>query len=81
MNSTAPNHKPQRKQLSDQLDRFEQILDGLSEGLNDAITDAARAGTTMAVKDAVIEILTNAELRGKNSSTNYVVILGWGRMV
>ena len=42
MNSTAPNHKPQRKQLSDQLDRFEQILDGLSEGLNDAITDAAR---------------------------------------
>ena len=65
MNSTVPNHKPQRKQLSEQLDRFERILDGLSEGLNDAITDAARAGTRMAVKDAVIEILTDTELRGK----------------
>ena len=65
MNSTTSNHRPQRKQLSDQLDRFEQILDGLSEGLNDAITDAARAGTRMAVKDAVIEILTDAELRSK----------------
>ena len=65
MNSTASNHRPQRKQLSDQLDRFEQILDGLSEGLNDAITDAAQAGTRMAVKDAVIKILTDAELRDK----------------
>lgn len=35
-----------RKLLSDQLDRFDLILDGLADGLNDAIADAAprRAG-------------------------------------
>ena len=43
--STAPvsNGKPQRKQLSEQLDRFDTMLDGLSEGLSAAIADAARA--------------------------------------
>ncbi|HEY2784518.1 MAG TPA: hypothetical protein VGJ05_06030 [Fimbriiglobus sp.] len=53
----------QRKQLSDQLDRFDQILDGLSEGLQGAITDAAREGTRTAVREAIREVLTDPTLR------------------
>jgi hypothetical protein len=63
------NTKP-RKQLADQLDRLDMqierhdaILDALSEGLNGAVADAARDGTRLAVKDAVIELLTDPQLR------------------
>jgi hypothetical protein len=60
--STATNGKP-RKQLSDQLDRLDGIIDALAEGLNGAVADAAREGTRLAVKDAIIEIMTNPDLR------------------
>jgi hypothetical protein len=63
---TATNGKP-RKQLSDQLDRLDGILDTLAEGLNGAVADAAREGTRLAVKDAIVEIMTNPELRALNS--------------
>ncbi len=68
MSVTLPNgisngRPQQRKQLSDQLDRFDTILDGLADGLNEAICDAAKEGTRAAVKDAIIEILTNPDLR------------------
>ena len=55
--------KPQRKQLSDQLDRLGGVIDALAEGLNGAVADAAREGTRLAVKDAIVEIMTNPELR------------------
>jgi hypothetical protein len=61
--TTATNGKPQRKQLSDQLDRLDGILDALAEGLPGAVTDACREGARAAVKDAIIEIVTNPELR------------------
>src|SRR5436305_4270712 len=57
------NGKPQRKQLSDQLDRLDGIIDCLADGLNQAVADAAREGTRLAVKDAIVEILTNPDLR------------------
>ena len=64
MSATATmNGKPQRKQLADQLDRLDSIIDALSEGLNGAVADAAREGTRQAVKDAIVEIMTNPELR------------------
>ncbi|MEI7686384.1 MAG: hypothetical protein WCL32_15300, partial [Planctomycetota bacterium] len=46
-------------------DRFDALLDGLAAGLNDAIADAVRDGTRLALKDAVIEILTDPTLRAK----------------
>ncbi|MEI7687961.1 MAG: hypothetical protein WCL32_23385, partial [Planctomycetota bacterium] len=46
-------------------DRFDALLDGLAAGLNDAIADAVRDGTRLALKDAVIEILTDPTLRTK----------------
>jgi len=57
------NGRPQRKQLSEQLDRLDSIIDALAEGLPAAVADAAREGTRAAVKDAIVEILTNPELR------------------
>jgi hypothetical protein len=62
-NGRPPSQPPHRKQLSDQLDRFDAILDGLAEGLNGAIADAAREGTRLAVKDAIVEILSNPDLK------------------
>lgn len=61
--ATATNGKPQRRQLADQLDRLDGIIDALAEGLNQAVADAAREGTRLAVKDAIIEIMSNPELR------------------
>ncbi|MFO0825899.1 MAG: hypothetical protein U0792_22735 [Gemmataceae bacterium] len=58
------NAKPtQRKQLSEQLDRLDTIIDALGEGLPGAVADACREGARLALKDALIEILTNPELR------------------
>jgi hypothetical protein len=57
------NGKPQRKQLADQLDRLDAILDALAEGLPGAVAEACRDGARLAVKDAIIEIVTNPELR------------------
>ncbi len=57
------NGKPQRKQLADQLDRLDGIIDALAEALPEAVSEAARDGTRAAVKDAILEILTNPELR------------------
>ena len=55
------NGKP-RRQLSDQLDRMDEILDVLGEGLAGAVVDAMKAGTALAVKQALVEILSNPEL-------------------
>lgn len=67
--TTITNNKPQRKQLSDQLDRLDDILDALSEGLNGAVADAAREGTRLAIKDAIIEIMTDPTLRARLHET------------
>jgi hypothetical protein len=64
MTTASINHTKQpRMQLSDQLDRLDSILDGLSENLNAAVADAARDGIRLACKEALLEILTNADLR------------------
>ena len=62
MTTPTMNGKP-RKQLADQLDRLDGIIDALADGLNQAVIDAAREGTRLAVKDAIVEIMTNPELR------------------
>lgn len=63
------NGRP-RRQLSDQLDRLDEqllqvdrVLDALSVGLEGAVRDATKEGTRIAVKEAVVELLTNPELR------------------
>ena len=61
----VPNGQLPRKQLSDQLDRFDAILDGLSEGLNGTVADAARDGIRLALKDAIVEMMTDPALRAR----------------
>ncbi|MBA4192138.1 MAG: hypothetical protein C0467_29525 [Planctomycetaceae bacterium] len=63
MATATLNGKPQRKQLGDQLDRLDSIIDALAEGLPGAVADACRDGARLAVKDAIIEIISNPELR------------------
>ncbi len=61
--SPCTNGKPQRKQLGDQLDRLDSIIDCLADALPAAVADACKEGARQAVKDAILEILTNPELR------------------
>ncbi len=57
------NGRPQRKQLADQLDRLDGILDVLADALPQAVADACREGAKQAVKDAVLELLANPDVR------------------
>lgn len=43
--------RPQRKQLSDQLDRLDGIIDCLADGLNEAVAGAVRDGTQAVRRD------------------------------
>jgi hypothetical protein len=65
MTVTMTNGKT-RKTLADQLDRLDNILDALSEGLNgavaDAVKEAAGAAVQEAVRQALIEVLTNPDV-------------------
>ena len=63
MSTTTMNGKPQRKQLGDQLDRLDAIIDLLAEGLPGAVADACREGARQAMKDVILEVLSSPELR------------------
>jgi hypothetical protein len=56
------NGRPQRKQLSDQLDRLDTMIDCLSDALPQAVADATREGTRSAVRDILGELLRDPEI-------------------
>jgi hypothetical protein len=60
--STTTNGRAQRKSLAEQIDRLDQILDGLADGLSAAVADAVTAAVGTAVAAAVREVLSNPEL-------------------
>jgi len=62
MTTTNTINRP-RKNLADQIDRLDSILDGLSEGLNEAVATAVKEAVTTGVQQAIVEVLTNAELQ------------------
>src|ERR1700719_4041634 len=69
-NSTMKdNGRLPRKTLSTQLDRLDEILDGLADNLNDAVAQAVKDAVGMAVQEAVqgvlTEVLSNPELLAK----------------
>ena len=70
MSATATANGKPRKQLSDQLDRLDRIIDALGDALPEAVTDACKDGAKQAVKEAIIEIMTNPELRGLLATTS-----------
>ncbi len=57
------NGRPPRKQLGDQLDRLDSILDVLADALPAAVADACKEGAKQAMKEVVLELLTNPEVR------------------
>ncbi len=57
------NGRPPRKQLGDQLDRLDSILDVLADALPAAVADACKEGAKQAMKEVVLEVLTNPEVR------------------
>jgi hypothetical protein len=62
MTMTLGNDRVQRKNLSDQLDRLDSILDALSDGLNQAVASTVEEAVGKAVQVAVKEVLSNTEL-------------------
>src|SRR6478609_9582637 len=61
--STTTNGRTQRTSLAQQIDRLDLILDNLSEGLQEAVAEAVKTAVTWAVEAALVELLTNPELR------------------
>jgi hypothetical protein len=57
------NGRPPRKQLGDQLDRLDSILDVLADALPAAVADACKEGAKLAMKEVVLELLTNPDVR------------------
>ena len=60
--TTTNNTTRPRKNLADQIDRLDSILDGLSENLNEAVATAVKEAVTTGVQQAIVEVLTNPEL-------------------
>jgi hypothetical protein len=64
--NTTPANGKVRRTLAEQIDRLDQVLDGLAENLNEAVADAVKAATTQAVQQAVhqalAEVLTNPDV-------------------
>jgi hypothetical protein len=61
--TASRNGTPQRKQLSDQLDRLDGIIDTLADGLTEAVSEAVKAGTTAALQQVLLEIVNNPTTR------------------
>jgi hypothetical protein len=61
--SPITNGRGQRPSLAQQIDRLDGILDNLSEGLQEAVAEAVKLAVTKAVEAALVEVLTNPELR------------------
>ncbi len=61
--STTTNGRTPRTSLAQQIDRLDLILDNLSEGLQEAVAEAVKVAVTRAVEAALVEVLTNPELR------------------
>jgi hypothetical protein len=66
MTSTISGNGTQRKSLASQIDRLDQILDGLADALNESVAEAVREVVGLAVREAVQgtvrEVLSSPEL-------------------
>src|SRR4051794_24866038 len=71
-----------RKTLADQIDRLDRVLDGLAEGLNEAVALEVRRAVGLAVREAVQaairEVLTSPDLADRLRPTKTPVAPGAG---
>jgi hypothetical protein len=63
MSSSTSNGRQKRRQLSDEIERFGLLLDGLGDAITAAVSDATREGVHLAMKEAIIAVLTDPKLR------------------
>ena len=67
--TTHTNGKPQRKQLSDQLDRLDRIIDVMVDDLPEAVATATRDGTRQAIRDVLTEVLADPDVLARLRTT------------
>ena len=67
--ATHTNGKPHRKQLSDQLDRLDRIIDVMVDDLPEAVATATREGTRQAIRDVLTEVLTDPDVLSRLRAT------------
>lgn len=76
--TNTPNGRATRKSLAEQIDRLDQILDCLADGLNEAVATAVREAVGIAAQQAVqtvfTEILTNPAVLAKLQGLQAVAI-------
>lgn len=59
----STNGEPPRKQLGDQIDRLDGIIDLLPDGASQTMAEATRERARQTVRDVILEQLTGPELR------------------
>jgi hypothetical protein len=62
MSNSTTNGRVQRKSLASQLDRLDNTIDALADGLNKAVADAVREAVAEAIETVVRQVLSNPEL-------------------
>jgi hypothetical protein len=62
MTATTTSNGRARKSLAEQIDRFDKMLEGFAENLNEAVADAVRAAVVTAVQAVLTEVFTNPEI-------------------
>ena len=73
--TTAPmtNGKPQRKQLSHQLDRLDRVIAVMVDELPEAVAAATRDGTRQAIRAVLTEVLTDPDVLNRLRTTLFSV--------
>src|SRR4051812_6851440 len=85
---TMQNGVAKRKQLSDELDRLDKVIDALAANLNAAVADAVKGGAREAVREVLGELLNNSATAKllqptatpENTATGSVVSTAWFRV-
>jgi len=60
---TPPASLSPRKELAEQINRLDSILDGLSDAINQTVIQAVRDGARLAIKDAIADFLGDQDIQ------------------
>jgi hypothetical protein len=72
--SSVTNGRGQRPSLAQQIDHLDRILDNLSAALQEAVADAVTMAVARVVQAALVEVMTNPELRRRLSAESPITL-------